>query len=151
MRNTEPGVTTREAVSGDAPAVGLLAAQLGYPVATAQIIERLHRQEGMRDRRVIVAVDPAGVVLGWSTVRVEEHIHNDPYVEISGFVVDEKARGRGVGRVMMADVERWTRLQGLTVIRLHANVTRTSAHQFYAALGFVKVKEQFAFRKVLVD
>jgi GNAT superfamily N-acetyltransferase len=143
------GVRTRDARAADAPAIAMLAAQLGYPVTAAQITARMRRQEAMTDRRVIVAEDEAGTVLGWTTVRVEEHIHNDPYVEISGFVVEEKARGRGVGRRIMTEVERWTRLQGLTVIRLHANVVRKEAHQFYGALGFAKMKEQFVFRKTL--
>ena len=142
-------VTTRDARAGDAPAIAVLAGQLGYPVTSAQIAERLRRQEAMTDRRVIVAVDDSDAVLGWTTVAVEEHIHSDPYVEISGFVVEEKERGRGVGRTMMTEVERWTRRQGLTVVRLHANVTRAPAHRFYAALGFAKMKEQIVFRKVL--
>ncbi len=144
-------VVTRDARAGDAPVIAVLAGQLGYPVMPAQIAERLHRQASMKDRRVIVAVDGAGTVLGWTAVAVEDHIHNDPYVEISGFVVEERARGRGVGRAMMAEVERWAKLQGLAEVRLHANVTRTPAHRFYGALGFTKMKEQFVFRKVLTD
>jgi len=142
------GIATRDAVTADAPALSLLAEQLGYTVSPERAAERVARLAAP-DRRVIVATDGAGRVVGWTTVRVTEHLHSDPHVEISGFVVEKDARGMGVGRALMAEVERWTREQGLSTVRLHANVTRTGAHAFYRALGFVTTKEQLAFRKEL--
>lgn len=146
----QPVVTTRDAVPADAAALSALAGQLGYAVSPETAAERVARLAAP-DRRVIVAVNARDAVVGWAAVHVTEHIHSDPHVEISGFVVEERSRGRGVGRAMMAEVERWTREKGLSTVRLHANVTRKPAHLFYARLGFARIKEQYSFRKDLVD
>ncbi len=140
--------TTRDAAASDAAALSALARQLGYDAAPREIVSRLERMD-TRVERVIVAVDGDGAVVAWTSVRATEHIHSGRYAEISGFVVDEACRGRGVGRFLMAAVERWAREEGLAVLRLSANVTRTRAHSFYESLGFARTKQQFAYRKEL--
>jgi GNAT superfamily N-acetyltransferase len=140
-------VEIRDAQVREASSLARLADQLGYPTEIAQIESRLKRIDGRRDERVIVAADEGQNVLGWTTVRVVEHMYGDAFVEISGFVVDKEARGRGVGRKMMAEVERWAKQTGHSSIRLNANVARTGAHEFYKALGFEQIKQQIVFRK----
>jgi PhnO protein len=146
--STPSRVTTRDAIPADAPAISTLARQLGYEVSPITAANRLVRLAAP-DERVIVAADPDGAVVGWTSARVTEHIHSDPHVEISGFVVEEAARGRGIGRALMSEVERWARSRGLATLRLNANVTRTGAHQFYEKLGFTRTKQQVSFHKEL--
>lgn len=49
-------------------------------------------------------------------------------------------RGRGLGRRLMADAERWLRSHGATRLTLHARLT---AEGFYAKLGYRPVGEPF--------
>lgn len=137
-------VVCREAQAGDAEALAELAKQLGYRVSAAELAERLQRLNGRADQRAIVA-DGEGVVLGWTTCRISESLHEQAHVEISGFVVDRSARRQGVGRVLMAAVAAWGRQQGVASIQLGANVIRTDAHRFYGALGFVDLKRHVRF------
>ncbi len=57
------------------------------------------------------------------------------YVHISDLYVKEEFRRRGVAHKLLAEVENWTRGQGLTVMEL--NVLRDNpARQLYRRLGF---------------
>ena len=144
-----PDIHVRDAEMTDAAGLARLAAQLGYPTEPKEITERLSSAKGPCQERVIVAVDGTNEVLGWTTVRIAVHIHSAAHAEISGFVVDQSTRGRGIGRLMMTEVERWSRENGLPAVRLNANITRTGAHRFYESLGFRIIKQQYAFRKDL--
>jgi len=141
--------TTRDAVEADAPALARLSGQLGYPVTERQVMERLSRVTDPRQARVIVAVDESNQVIAWTTARIVEHIHSEEHAEISGFVVDENKRGRGVGKLLMGEVERWARERHMPFICLNANVTRTGAHRFYRSLGFNATKQSYVFKKEL--
>jgi GNAT superfamily N-acetyltransferase len=142
------GISLRRAVESDASRISELASQLGYTVSAEDIAATLAQHAHHSDSRVIVAVDGASVV-GWTTFRIARHIHSDPAVEISGFVVDQEQRRRGIGKAMMAFVESWAIEEGTPRVRLNANIKRKEAHRFYEALGFKKIKEQIAFQKEL--
>ena len=144
-----PNVQIRDAIAADAPALARLAEQLGYPTQPAEIVARLPKENEPCQERVIVATNSANDVVAWTAVRTASHIHSAPYAEISGFVVDESMRGKGVGKRPMAEVERWAIGNGLSAIRLSANVKRTEAHRFYESLGYKITKQQYAFRKEL--
>jgi GNAT superfamily N-acetyltransferase len=141
-------ITIREATQADSVSIARLAEQLGYAVAAGEISTRLALIREGGDERVLVAEGEQGVV-GWTTCAAVTHIHTCPYVLVSGFVVDQDQRGRGIGRELMKEVEAWARLKGLTSVRLNAHVKREAAHRFYEALGFQKVKEQYSFCKDL--
>jgi GNAT superfamily N-acetyltransferase len=138
----------RDAALADAAAIARLAGQLGYAVAAPEIAGRLPPVAAGGHERVLVAENELGVV-AWTTCAVVTHIHTGAYVLVSGFVVDQDLRGRGIGRLLMAEVEAWARARGVTSIRLNANAKRDAAHRFYQALGFQKVKEQYSFQKDL--
>jgi GNAT superfamily N-acetyltransferase len=141
-------LSIRDAADADAPVIARLAGQLGYVVAAREIAGRLSLVTAGGDERVLVAENERGVV-GWTACAVVAHIHTGPYVLVSGFVVDQDERGRGIGRLLMAEVEAWARARGVSSVRLNANAKREAAHRFYQALGFRKVKEQYSFQKDL--
>lgn len=142
-------VVCRPARAADAESLVRLLGQLGYVVTAPDLIERLQRLDGRADQRAIVA-EADGVVVGWTTCRLSEPLHESAHVEISGFVVDRSARRRGVGRALMAAVTAWGRRHEVASIQLGANVVRSDAHHFYAALGFQEVKRQVRF-EVRID
>ncbi|MGA2977390.1 MAG: GNAT family N-acetyltransferase [Spirochaetia bacterium] len=142
-------IIIRDAKISDSHTLVRLADQLGYKVKVEDVTKRLINLHSKQDERVIVAEDTNAAVIGWTTFRITEHIHNDPYVEISSFVVDQEFRRKGIGKTMMKEVEHWTKGKGLLTIRLSANVTRIDAHKFYETIGFKRIKQQFAFRKDL--
>ena len=146
----ETRMATRDAEEGDAVRLAELAGQLGYPSTAGEIGRRLSRYAGLENERVIVAVD-GGRVVGWTSVAIIDHFYLAPYVEISGLVVDSGSRGRGLGSLLIAEVERWAAEKRIGTVRLRANVVRAEAHRFYEKRGFVNRKTQYSFEKTLAS
>jgi GNAT superfamily N-acetyltransferase len=71
------------------------------------------------------------------------------FVVIAGLVVDRGRRQQGIGRLLMAEAERWAREQGCSIVRLWSSKGRADAHAFYRRLGYADVKTQHAFAKSL--
>ncbi|MBV8371852.1 MAG: GNAT family N-acetyltransferase [Candidatus Eremiobacteraeota bacterium] len=139
-------MTVRPATPGDAARVGALMEQLGYQVPADDIARRIGRDRC--EREVFVAETGAGIV-GWVAVCVEEGFVEGRLAWVEGFVVDERARGSGIGARLLATAETWARARGCDAMRVQSNVIRERAHAFYARHGYVKLKTQFAFRKSL--
>ena len=85
----------------------------------------------------VVAVDEeTGVVLG-SAKMGPNRPGPGAHVGTASFMVDEAARGRGVGRALAEYVVDWHRQQGYRSIQFNAVVeTNTAAVDLWKALGF---------------
>ena len=140
-------VRVRPMAESDVDAVRALTAQLGYAADRAATLTRLRAVLASDVADAFVAEDAAGRVLGWAHVFSAPFIESGPNAELGGLVVDEGARGHGVGRALVARVESWARERGLRELCLRSNVIRTEAPGFYQGLGFTIQKSQFKFRK----
>ena len=143
----------RRATADDAEALASLSDQLGYPSSAEQVRRRIAEMLSQPGHVVFVAAtrptDTPGGLAGWVHGFVHRTVESDPTVEIGGFVVDEKQRGSGIGRLLMAQLERWAQAAGCAAITVRSNVIRDGAHAFYQRLGFGVVKTQRVFRKEL--
>ncbi|MGZ5418202.1 MAG: N-acetyltransferase family protein [Nocardioides sp.] len=85
----------------------------------------------------VVAVDEeSGVVLG-SAKMGPNRSGPGAHVGTASFMVDETARGRGVGRALAEYVVEWHRKQGYRSIQFNAVVeTNTAAVDLWKTLGF---------------
>jgi GNAT superfamily N-acetyltransferase len=93
---------------------------------------------------LLVATDadePVGYLLGF---RHLTFYANGPVGWVEEVVVGDRARGRGVGRLLMEAFERWAAAHGCALVALS---TRRAA-PFYRALGYED--SAVYFRKVLV-
>jgi GNAT superfamily N-acetyltransferase len=70
-------------------------------------------------------------------------------VEITGLVVDDKARRRGVGRLLVEQIEGWAKSGNCRVLGVSSNVLRAESHAFYESLGYLQAKTQHSYRKTL--
>ena len=134
----------------DAAALVPLCAQLGYPATPEEVQRRLHRLLGQPGQGLLGAESAGGQLVGWVHVQSRSVFESDPFAEICGLVVDESARGHGVGRDLVAAAEQWAVAEGHTVIRVRSNVIRTATHRFYQNRGYAIVKSQISFTKPLV-
>lgn len=141
-------ITLRELEPADLPAVAALCGQLGYPSTVEEIERRAARLAGRPDHSVVVAVR-GGEVIGWIHLSARDTLESDPDVEVAGLVVDERCRGGGVGRQLMAYAERWAASRGRTLVRVRSNVVRERAHAFYKGLGFRIQKTQHTLVKAV--
>ena len=104
---------------------------------TPEIIARLEEKfcpksikDRMGGRKVFVAL-VGGRIVG--TASLEDEM-------VRSVFVDPRAQGRGIGKQLMAEVERAAREAGITALTVPSSV---SAEQFYAKLGFSTVRDSY--------
>jgi GNAT superfamily N-acetyltransferase len=142
-------IAIRAAEPKDYPQLAQLAGQLGYPSTAEEIARRLAAMENSFEHGVFVADSGDGRIAAWVGVFVQHTVESDACVEVSGLVVDEHCRSRGVGFRLLERAEHWAREKGCRAVRLRSNVIRGRAHAFYERHGYEHVKTQKAFRKNL--
>jgi ribosomal protein S18 acetylase RimI-like enzyme len=130
----------------DADRMAELATQLGYPTTSAEMRKRLAQVGRVEDYAVYVT-ELDGQVVGWIHVCVRPLVQVDRAAEIEGLVVDETCRGRGIGRLLIRQIERWARGKRCDTIYVRSNIVRERAHGFYKGLGYENIKTSLTFRK----
>ena len=141
-------VIVRDARLTDDEALAGLSEQLGYPRSPEAL--RVVLEENLREPRVrILVAEVGGAVVGWVGLEILNRFYTDPYVDITGFVVEASMRNQGIGRRLMAAAEEWARSQGISAVKLKSNKKRTAAHRFYEACGYRLTKEQVCYAKTL--
>jgi GNAT superfamily N-acetyltransferase len=139
--------TLRPAADSDAAELARLCEQLGYPATTQEIASRLSVIAAKENGCVIAAEDESGCVVGWIGALLVHSLESPPFAEISGLVVDQEFRGRGIGAALIEAAERWTIARDVPVLRVRSNVIRESAHSFYEKRGYARLKTQYVFEK----
>jgi GNAT superfamily N-acetyltransferase len=138
------GIEVREASEHDADALARLCTQLGYPASAADMPERLERLQTDPNARALVAVD-SGNVVGLATVHVRDVInHAVPIAQLTLLVVDNRARGRGVGRALVERAESWARERGARRMAVTTALDRAGAHAFYERIGYTHTGRRYA-------
>ena len=131
----------------DAPAIAVLATQLGYPTSAEQAEARLRDVLDRSDGAVLVAEGEDGTAIGWVQVVGVCRVANDPSAEIVAMVVDENHRSQGIGAALVEAAVDWAGRHGFRTIRVRSNTVRERTHAFYERLGFRRTKTQVAFAK----
>ena len=125
----------RLAADSDAPALALLLGHLGYPAASLDVPPRLERLRAAGDEAFVAEAD--GVVIGLATAHTRVVLHSaQPVAQLTALVVPPEARGRGVGRALVARVEQWARERGAERLVVTTALHRAEAPRFYERLGF---------------
>ena len=128
-------MTLRAATPDDAEAIAALFTDEGYPAGPSDIAERLARFEPP-DGAVTVA-EHEGVLLGFIAAHALPRFeHGDSIVRVLALVVDAGARERGVGRALIAAVERMGTQRGAAFVELTAGHHRPDARHLYESLGY---------------
>ena len=125
----------RLAVDSDAPVLATLLAHLGYPADSAEVPARLARLRSAGDEAVVA--ESEGFVVGLATAHSRVVLHAaHPVAQLTALVVPPDARGRGIGRALVAWVEQWARDRGATRLVVTTALHRAEAPPFYERLGF---------------
>lgn len=129
-------VTVRAAEFSDAAVLASLMGQLGYPARTADMEMRL--ETILKDPRYLTLVAVAdGHVCGMiGTFIHHTYEHNNPQGRILALVVNEEARGRGVGRKLITSAETLFAERNIRRLAVYTRLTREEAHEFYKQLGY---------------
>ena len=148
-RHSLTSVEVRPLAIHDAASVAELSAQLGYPASPEIMSARIAHLSNSTDHAAFVAMLDSKVV-AWIEVIISRHLHSGSYALISGLVVSDTHRGRGVGTRLCAEAEAWARDHGQTLIRVRSQIARQDAHRFYLREGYRQTKTSAAFEKKLV-
>ena len=140
-------VRVREARLADAAEVVRLLSQLGHAQPAGDDSARLAAflEQG---ECVLVAERAASrspQLLGVVTLHIAPVMHRvGPVGRLSAVVVDESARGAGVGRALVLAAEAFFAARGCAMIEVTSNKARTDAHAFYERLGYAATSVRFA-------
>ena len=118
--------------------------QLGYPSNEIALRDRFRRIENRADYAGWLAETIARQIRGF----VGGHLllpfeSNEPVVLLTALVVDENARGLGVGRKLVNEIAEWARENGANRLSLTSAYRRESAYEFYRQIGFVASGTRF--------
>jgi GNAT superfamily N-acetyltransferase len=133
--NDHAVITLRDAAAADAGRLASLLTDEGYPAGATDLVARIERF-ATPDSRVTVA-EASGEVIGFIAFHlVPRFEHSDRFVRIVALVVDAGVRERGIGRLLIADVERVAREDGAAWVEITAGHHRPEARQLYESLGY---------------
>ncbi|MBV9879163.1 MAG: GNAT family N-acetyltransferase [Gemmatirosa sp.] len=136
-------VVVRPVTAADAGAVAALLAELGHATDAADVPARLAlvAHDG---GAALLATDAAGESLGFVSLARHAVIHAPgPVALITGLVVAAAARGRGVGRALVAAARAWAEAEGCVRLTVTSAEHRADAHAFYPACGMAYTGRRF--------
>ena len=129
-----PPVRLRSATAADAPRIAALLTDEGYPAGPSDIVARLAPFEAPS---AVVVAEVAGEVLGFVACHVMPRFeHGDRIARVLALVVDQGVRERGIGRLLLADVDRLAREGGAAFVEVTAGHHRPDARRLYESLGY---------------
>ena len=135
--------TVREATLEDAEAIYSLARDLADALG-----DQRPRPDAVRARlgellkepraRVLVAEGEAGI-LGAASIWLKPDLaHGDSVIEVPMLVVSGSARRRGVGKLLVGEIQSIASVENAALIELVATKENGVARAFYRSLGFVE-------------
>jgi aminoglycoside 6'-N-acetyltransferase I len=140
-------IQVRSARDTDIGAIRELVRQLGYELPIATLAATVARLLAEPDHNVLVAAEGDALLgvmaLHWAPLLQYEA----PAARIMTLVVDELARGKGVGKLLVDHAARIAAEQGCATLELTSGLQRKEAHAFYHAIGFETASLRLA-RKV---
>lgn len=131
------GISIRELSAQEMPGIWPLIHQLNPKLTEQQFNARLTRMAGEMGYRCVGAFDDSGALLGISGFWIMLRFWNGLNVDIDNVVVDESARGLGVGKMLMDWIENLARKEGCEMAVLDAFAYNSDAHRFYYREGYI--------------
>ncbi len=135
----------RDAHAGDAAALAVLLAELGYPDDVERVAARVEEFDRDSPSLILVAEDEDAIV-GLASATLIPLLHEDGrWCRLSALVVADRVRRSGVGRTLVAALEERARASGCHYLEVTTGERpdREAAHAFYVALGLEQVSKRY--------
>lgn len=154
-----PGGTTPAAVTAedlslrslmieDAAAAAELTLQLGYDLDAEEASRRISNVLEVPGHYAFGAFR-GDELLGYLHCYRAPTIDKGTLLRVQALVVNERVRGFGAGRLLMAEAERRARDLGCLSVSLSSNERRRGAHAFYERIGYQRSSRSYSFTKQL--
>ena len=138
----------RPAVIGDAEAIYRInLTALGYQYSLRETADSLSSILGKPNVKIFAA-EADGRVAGYIHGADYDCTYSPPLKNILALGVLEEYRERGIGRLLVAELEAWAKADGCAGVRLVSSFNRAEAHKFYLRLGYADRKDQKNFMKL---
>ncbi|WP_158145970.1 GNAT family N-acetyltransferase [Vibrio fluvialis] len=102
------------------------------------------------DHHTMFVAKHEGEVRGWIVVEKRIFLDAGHKGEITALVVSQKARRMGIGKLLLAAAEQWTKELGLSHLVVRSNIARMESHAFYTMTGFEFKKTAHNYEKGLI-
>jgi GNAT superfamily N-acetyltransferase len=133
----------RPASIEDAEALVELIGALGYSATAIEMRRRVAALVHRADYVTLVACEGEKVV-GLAGAFLHLAIeHDGRFARVTGLVVHESWRRRGIGALPMKRLEEWSRQQGAMAITLTSGNHHREAHGFYRHIGYQETGVRF--------
>lgn len=134
----------RAATLNDIPSLHTLFMQLGYQTEPENL--KRHINDANTSFTMLVA-EAEQQVRGVIVVNFITPVHeNGLWALISALVINESARGTGIGQKLLIAAEQHALDKGCTQIELSSSEKRVRAHNFYENNGYKEVRKRFVKR-----
>jgi GNAT superfamily N-acetyltransferase len=138
----KPKPKVRDAKPSDAERIAELIRALGHEVDEKAVRKNLGRLKKAGELPLVATEDKT--VVGLCGVHLMVAIHRTaPVGRITILVVDDKAQGRGIGRMLVDAAEQWCRKQGCALVEVTSNDRLGRAHAFYRHMGYERTSLRF--------
>jgi GNAT superfamily N-acetyltransferase len=135
MIETDAAPTFRDAEPADAEWIAGLLSDEGYPAGASDVVRRLERFAELGS--LVRVAERDGDRLGFIAVHlVPRFEHDDLVARVIAMVVDPAIRSRGIGRALLADVDRIAVDAGCAFVEVTAGHHRADARRLFEAAGF---------------
>lgn len=136
----------RQATLNDSAAICRICCEdLGYTCETETVQSKIKNLDDSRE--VVFVAELNGTVVGFVHAEKYDLLYFETMVNILGLAVAGEYRHKGIGSLLMKQVEQWSADNHIHYIRLNSGSARSGAHAFYRAIGFADEKEQKRFIK----
>jgi N-acetylglutamate synthase-like GNAT family acetyltransferase len=132
----------RRASAADAPVIAALLGQLGYPTDAADVPRRM--EQLVQHRGIVLLAERDERVVGLATAHVLSVLNRKRDVAwLTALVVDETARGSGVGRSLVQAVESFARTANCERLSVTTHEDWMHAREFYVRVGLPATGRRF--------
>ena len=129
-------IKIRKAKISDTESVRLLLAQLGYELPISKLDEALASTQRNDD---IVVCTQNGEVLGVMSLIYFDYFPSLQRIcRITAIVVDESARGSGIGTRLITFAQKSAQENACQVLEVTTSLIRESTQKYYESIGFEK-------------
>lgn len=139
----------REAQFSDAEALySINKTSLGYDYPLAQTKKQLQELLESTDNKLLVCIIDEKVC-GYIHAALYQTIYAPTMINILALSIDTAFHGKGCGKALITEIEKWATTVAAVGIRLNSGEERTEAHRFYEHIGFSKRKNQANYYKMI--
>lgn len=131
-------ISIRHAAIDDIPELLSLIDQLGYPTPLKNFKKRFKKYTILDGYGVAVACDSSKIIglVAWS--KSVPFVLDKIRIRIEGLVIDAQHRKKGVGKKLMAFIEKFAMKYSPAIIELTTGLRRAKdgSHEFYKSIGY---------------